>query len=139
MQLRIAAIVLAIACSVGRAQTARRPVVDAAAKARIDSTLQQFVRSGSIAGVSALIHEKGKEAYFGAFGMADRENNRPMSRDAIVQIFSMTKPITGVALMTLFEQGKFKLDDPLAKYLPEFANVRVYAGEDDGKPILQPP
>ena len=134
----IAALALIAASSVSHGQT-RNPIVTTLAKSRIDSTLQQFVKSGSVAGVSALIHEKGKEVYFGAFGMADRENNRPMTRDAIVQIFSMTKPITGVALMTLFEQGKFKLDDPLSKYLPEFGNVRVYAGEDDGKPILESP
>jgi len=72
--------------------------------------------------------------------MADREAHRPMTRDAIVQIYSMTKPITGVALMQLWEQGKFKLDDPLAKYLPEFANARVYAGTDaSGQPILEAP
>jgi CubicO group peptidase (beta-lactamase class C family) len=53
-----------------------------------------------------------------------------MQRNAIVQIYSMTKPITGVALMTLYEQGKFKLDDPLSKYLPEFADPKVYAGID---------
>ena len=62
-----------------------------------------------------------------------------MQRDAIVQIYSMTKPITGVALMTLYEQGKFKLDDPLAKYLPEFADPKVYAGTDpSGAPTLRP-
>jgi CubicO group peptidase (beta-lactamase class C family) len=53
-----------------------------------------------------------------------------MSRDTLVQIFSMTKPITGVALMTLYEAGKLQLDDPVSKYLPEFANLRVYAGMD---------
>ena len=51
-----------------------------------------------------------------------------MTRGTLVQIFSMTKPITGVALMTLYEKGKFQLDDPLARYLPEFAHLRVYAG-----------
>jgi CubicO group peptidase (beta-lactamase class C family) len=105
-------------------------VVDATAKTRIDSTLSALVTSGRLAGTSALVWEKGREVYFGAFGMADREAGRPMSRDAIAQIFSMTKPITGVALMTLWEQGKFQLDDPLAKYLPEFAAARVYAGND---------
>lgn len=93
-----------------------------------------------VAGVSALIYEKGREAYFNAFGMADREAARPMARNTIVQIFSMTKPITGVALMTLHEQGKFHLDDPLAKYAPEFANLRVYAGVDStGAPVLVAP
>ena len=90
--------------------------------------------------MSALIYEKGKEVYFGAFGFADREARRPMARDAIVQIFSMTKPIVGVALMTLYEQHKFQLDDPVAKYIPELANLRVYAGIDAaGAPKLEAP
>src|SRR6476620_11294170 len=112
------------------AATGSQRIVAPATKARIDSALRAYVASGRVAGASALVWEKGGEVYFGAFGMADREANRPMTRDVIAQIFSMTKPITGVALMQLYEQGKFKLDDPLAKYLPEFANVRVYAGGD---------
>ena len=115
-------------------------VVDGAARARIDSTLRAFVASGTVAGVSALIHEQGREVYFNAFGMADRERGRPMARDAIVQIFSMTKPVTGVALMTLVEQGKVALDDPLAKYLPELADLRVWSGTDAaGNPVLAAP
>ncbi|MEP6733798.1 MAG: serine hydrolase domain-containing protein [bacterium] len=115
-------------------------VVDAAARARIDSTLRHFVDAGTIAGAEALVYEKGAEVYYNAFGMADREAKRPMSRDVIVQIYSMTKPITGVALMTLYEQGKFQLDDPVSKYAPEFANMRVYAGADAaGTPILERP
>lgn len=116
------------------------PVIDAAATARIDSTLQSFVDAGSIAGVSALIYEEGEEVYFNAFGMSDREAGVPMARNTIVQIFSMTKPVTGVALMQLHEQGAFQLDDPLAQYAPEFADLQVYAGEDEaGAPILEPP
>ena len=114
-------------------------IVTSAARARIDSTLRAYVASGHIAGASALVWEKGREVYFGAFGMADREANRQMTRDVIAQLFSMTKPITGVALMQLYEQGKFRLDDPLAKYLPEFANVRVYAGDSAGAPQLEAP
>jgi CubicO group peptidase (beta-lactamase class C family) len=111
------------------ASPSQRVVTDAA-RARIDSTLRAYVASGRIAGASALVWEKGREVYFGAFGMADREANRPMTRDVIAQIFSMTKPVTGVALMQLYEQGKFRLDDPLAKYLPEFANAQVFGGTD---------
>jgi CubicO group peptidase (beta-lactamase class C family) len=113
------------------------PIVEPAA---IDNALKAMVDGKQIVGVSALVYERGKEAYFGAFGLADRENNQPMARDTIVQIFSMTKPITGVALMKLFERGKFQLDAPLANYLPEYANVQVYAGVDaNGQPKLEPP
>jgi CubicO group peptidase (beta-lactamase class C family) len=108
--------------------------------AAIDAALKGMVDGGKIVGVSALVYERGQEAYFGAFGFADRENNKPMTRDTVVQIFSMTKPVTGVALMKLYERGKFVLDAPLANYLPEYAAVRVYAGKDaNGQPKLEPP
>ncbi|PCJ98972.1 MAG: serine hydrolase [Flavobacteriaceae bacterium] len=113
-------------------------VVNESAVARIDSTLKSIVDSGNIAGVSALIFEKDKEVYYNAFGYADLEAKKPMDRNTIVQIYSMTKPITGTALMTLHEEGKFDLDDPLEKFAPEFANMKVYVGEDAaGKPILE--
>ncbi|HEV7607773.1 MAG TPA: serine hydrolase domain-containing protein [Steroidobacteraceae bacterium] len=113
------------------------PLVDPAA---IDSALKSMVDSKQVVGVSALVFERGSEAYFGAFGLADRENNKPMARDTIAQIFSMTKPVTGVALMQLYERGKFELDAPLAAYAPEFAEMRVYAGLDAaGQPKYEPP
>jgi len=109
-------------------------------KARIDRALAQMVSSGRAVGVSALVWKDGREVYFGTSGQADREAKRPMRRDALVQIYSMTKPVTGVALMQLWEQGKFGLDDPLALYLPEFGETRVFAGLDAaGKPILRAP
>lgn len=107
---------------------------------RIDAALREMVANDVAAGASALIYENGKEAYFGAFGFADREAKRPMARDTIVQIFSMTKPVTGVALMQFHEQGAFDLDDPVAKHLPEFAGVKVFEGEDEnGEPLLVDP
>ncbi|MEQ9439127.1 MAG: serine hydrolase domain-containing protein [Cyclobacteriaceae bacterium] len=115
-------------------------IINEAATARIDSTLQAYVDDSIVAGASALLYEQGEEVYFQTFGMADREANRPMDRNTIVQIFSMTKPITGVALMTLYEEGAFELDDPVSKYAPEFADMQVYAGEDaNGELILEPP
>lgn len=111
------------------AATAETLAIDTA---RIDAALKQMVDSGRAAGTSALIWQDGREVYFGTAGMADRKARRPMRRDTIVQIFSMTKPVTGVALMQLWEQGKFRLDDPLAKYLPEYTSMRVYVGKDAG-------
>lgn len=105
-------------------------------RATVDAALRGFIQGKSLVGVSALVYQDGHEAYFGAFGQADREAGRPMTRDTLVQIFSMTKPITGVAFMTLYEAGKFQLDDPLAKYLPEFDNMRVYAGIDAHGEVL---
>ena len=115
-------------------------IIDEAAVSRLDSTLSSYVDSGTIAGISALIYEKDKEVYYNAFGYADMENNSPMARNTIVQIFSMTKPITGTALMTLYDEHLFELDEPLAKYAPEFKDIKVYAGEDArGNPILETP
>src|SRR5688572_13570002 len=107
-------------------------------RAPIDTALQGFVDRGQIAGAEAIVFKDGHEAYYGAFGFADREAQRAMSRDALIQIYSMSKPVTGVALMQLHEQGLFELDDPLSKYLPEFAEMKVYVGEDaKGAPILE--
>jgi CubicO group peptidase (beta-lactamase class C family) len=115
-------------------------IIDDVAIASINESLGGFVENEKIAGVSALVFEDGKEVYFGAFGKADREADLPMERNTIVQIYSMTKPITGVALMTLYEEGKFNLDDPLEKYLPEFKGVKVCKEVDDkGDCILEDP
>lgn len=108
-------------------------------QARIDSTLRSVVRKGHVAGVSALIYEHDREVYYNAFGDADREAHQPMDRHTLVRIFSMTKPITGVALMQLYEQGLFQLDDSLAQYLPEYAHMQVCTGADEaGQPMLAP-
>ena len=126
----------ALAQSGPSASTAAQPLsVDTA---RIASALTRMVDSGRAAGVSVLIWKDGREAYFGTAGFADREAGRPMTRDTIAQIYSMTKPITGVALMQLWERGKFALDDPLSRYLPDFESMRVYAGKNAaGSPIYR--
>lgn len=112
------------------------PLVD---PKRVDAALENLVSEHGLVGVSGLVYEQGEEVYFGAHGYADREANRPMARDTMAYIYSMTKPITGVALMTLYEKGAFKLDDPLVKYAPEFADLKVYSGDDDnGEPIYEP-
>lgn len=127
-----------IACQAPK--TEETGVVTSKAKARIDSTLKAMVEAGKIAGVSALIVENNKEVYFNSFGYADREAQKPFDRNTLVRIYSMTKPVTGTALMQLYEKGLFQLDDPLSKYLPEYANVKVYKGKDaKGKMILAKP
>lgn len=143
MRIRLFALALALAPVMVPISVAAQPVASAPAltidRARIDAALKGMVDDGRAAGTSALIWQDGKEVYFGTAGMADRKAKRPMRRDTIAQIFSMTKPVTGVALMQLWEAGKFHLDDPLAKYLPEYAAMRVYAGKDAaGKPVYGP-
>ncbi|HNR74936.1 MAG TPA: serine hydrolase domain-containing protein, partial [Cyclobacteriaceae bacterium] len=135
--LLLSVLALAFACS--SRQEDQNLVVTEQAKARLDSTLKTLVDSGRIAGISALIFEKNKEVYFNAFGLADREANKAMDRNTRVRIYSMTKPITGVALMKLYEQGLFQLDDPISKYAPEFTNMNVVTGADaNGNPVLVP-
>jgi CubicO group peptidase (beta-lactamase class C family) len=115
------------------------PIVTSVVKDRLDATLKRFTDSGKTVGVSALIFEKGKEVYFNAFGFADREAKVPMDRNTIVRIFSMTKPVTGVALMSLYDKGAFQLDEPLSKYLPEYADMKVFSGVDSGGNVILKP
>jgi CubicO group peptidase (beta-lactamase class C family) len=125
---------LAVVCSTG---VAMAQTLDLDQK-RIADALSKMVDDGRAAGVSVLIWKDGSEAYFGTAGFADREGDRRMTRDTIAQIFSMTKPVTGVSLMQLWEQGKFGLDDPLSRYLPEFESMQVYAGKDAaGQPMYR--
>ncbi|HCZ36217.1 MAG TPA: serine hydrolase [Cytophagales bacterium] len=126
-----------MACGASEKKADENLIINDQAKARLDSTLNTLVSSGRIAGVSALIFEKNKEVYFNAVGYADREANKAMDRNTRVRIYSMTKPVTGVALMKLYEQGLFQLDDPISKYAPEFSDMKVVSGADaNGNPVL---
>jgi CubicO group peptidase (beta-lactamase class C family) len=108
--------------------------------ARIDRALRDMVAKERVAGASVLIWKDGRETYFRAVGYADREAKVPIRRDNLFQVFSMTKPVTGVGLMRLWEEGRFGLDEPIAKYLPEYAGVQVFKGMDaSGQPILKAP
>lgn len=94
---------------------------------RIDKLVQQYIDSGWIKGADAFIARNGKIVYYKAFGMADAEKKIPMKTDEIFRIASQTKAITSVAVMMLFEEGKFLLDDPISKYIPSFAHPKVLA------------
>ncbi len=98
---------------------------------RVTQAMQGFVDDGQLAGVITAAARDGKIVHFESVGYQDLEAGIPMSDDAIFRIYSMSKPITGVALMILYEEGKFKLSDPVEKYIPEFEDLQVYAGEDD--------
>ncbi|MBC7904131.1 MAG: beta-lactamase family protein [Gemmatimonadaceae bacterium] len=92
---------------------------------RIDRTIQEYIDKHWIAGAAAIIVKDGKIVYYKAFGYDDTETKTSLRKDAIFRIASQTKAITSVAAMMLFEEGKFLLDDPLSKYIPEFRNLRV--------------
>lgn len=92
---------------------------------RIDSMCIDAVSKNKVPGVVALVARNGKIVYHKAFGMADSESNRKMKKDDIFRIASQTKAITATAVMMLWEEGKFHLDDPISKYIPEFKNPVV--------------
>jgi len=91
----------------------------------IRKVLGAKVDAGEIPGYVALVARHGKVAYFDAYGVQNPNTKKPMARDAIFRIYSMTKPITSVAAMILVEEGKIKLSDPVSMYLPELANLTV--------------
>ena len=93
--------------------------------ALIDSMCEDAVSESQIPGVVALVARNGKIVYHKAFGMADNETGRILKRDDIFRIASQTKAITSTAVMMLWEEGKFKLDDPISKYIPEFKDAQV--------------
>ena len=106
---------------------------------RITQWLSAESTKGTIPGAVTLIVRDGKVAYFETVGVVDPETKAPMTKDAIFRIYSMTKPITSVAIMMLLEQGKIMLEDPVAKYIPAFkdAKVGVESKGEDGKPKLE--
>lgn len=93
--------------------------------ARIDAMLQKAVAEGQVPGAVALVARNGKIVYHKAFGMADNQTGRPLRPDDIFRIASQTKAITSTAVMMLWEEGRFQLDDPISKYIPEFKNPQV--------------
>ncbi len=106
---------------------------------RLNGAMQGLVDDGLLAGITTMISRHGKIAHFGTFGHQNLEDGVEMSEDTIFRIYSMTKPITGVALMILYEEGKFRLSDPVHRYIPEFEGL-VVAKEDgpNGQPITEP-
>ena len=92
---------------------------------RLSGAMQGLVDDGKLAGIVTMLSRHGKVAHFETFGHQDVASSTPMAKDSIFRIYSMSKPITGAALMTLYEEGKFRLSDPLVKYIPEFAGLMV--------------
>jgi CubicO group peptidase (beta-lactamase class C family) len=108
--------------------------------ARLDAALQADVTAGKVPGIVVAVARRGKVVYQKAFGVASRETREPLRTNAMFRLYSMTKPVASVALLSLYEQAKFRLTDPLDRYLPQFANVKVYKGTDgSGKAILAAP
>jgi CubicO group peptidase (beta-lactamase class C family) len=103
-------------------------------KARVE--LEARIASGSIAGGAHMVVRNGKVIYFHVAGVDDLDDRTPLEADSIMRIYSMTKPIVSVAAMTLWERGKFELDDPVAKFIPAFENVRVLVEQGDSDALV---
>lgn len=99
--------------------------MSAARLERLDRVMQGYVDRREVAGVVSLVARRGKVVHFSTFGNRDAEAGAPMGHDTIFRIASMTKPVASVALMMLYEEGHFQLRDPIAKWLPEFADMQV--------------
>src|SRR5215211_1383671 len=98
--------------------------------AAIDASLRAAVERKDVPGVVALVTDRQRVLYQGAFGVADVATGRALTTDALFRIASMTKPVTSLAAMQLIEQGRFGLDDPVEKYLPEFAGLKIFESFD---------
>ncbi len=105
---------------------------------RLNAAMQHYVDENKLAGIVTMVARRGEVVHFEEFGMMDREANKPMHHDTIFRIYSMTKPIVTVALMMLYEEGRFHLDDPASKYISEFKDLKIYQEGDDGPHLVEP-
>jgi CubicO group peptidase (beta-lactamase class C family) len=104
--------------------------------ARIKPKMQAYVDSGNFSGIATLIARRGQIIHFEHSGVRDKATGAPVDSSTIFRIYSMTKPIVCTALMTLYEEARFQLFDPIAKYIPALAKVKVWSGE--AKPLADP-
>lgn len=105
---------------------------------RVDAWMRRYVETGRLAGLSVAVMRGGKTAFFRAHGQADLARSRPFTADTILRIYSMTKPLTSLAVLMLYEEGRFQLDDPVSRFLPEFAEMRVMTGGNRAKLETEP-
>ena len=108
---------------------------------RIHDTMQRHIDAHDISGAVTLVARKGQIAWFHAQGLMDIEANKPMQKDAIFRVFSMSKPVCGVAILMLLEEGKVRLNDPVSKFIPEFKGSKVAVVQDRpaNAPASDPP
>jgi CubicO group peptidase (beta-lactamase class C family) len=105
---------------------------------RIDRNLARYVDDGRLAGWLVTVSRGGRLAHVSCYGARDRESGLPVEPDTLWRIYSMTKPVTSVAAMMLYEEGALELTDPVSKFIPSFAHMRVFTGGSDVKPVTIP-
>src|SRR5438045_571675 len=111
---------------------------DAGRLARIDRHFQRYVDDGRLPGWLLVVARQGQVAHIAHYGQRDMEAGLPIEVDTLFRIYSMTKPITSVAAMMLYEEGAFELKDPVACFIPAFDDVRVYRGGSALAPVTEP-
>ena len=97
---------------------------------RLHALMQQAVDQKQFAGIVTILARHGKVVDYRTYGVRDMASGAPMTKDTIFRDYSMTKPVTGVAMMILYEQGKWLPSDPISKFIPEFAHLKVFKGVD---------
>jgi CubicO group peptidase (beta-lactamase class C family) len=112
--------------------------LDAARLRRIDEHFARYVDDGRLPGWLVLVSRSGRIAHLSTYGQRDIEAGLPVQPDTLFRIYSMTKPVTSVAAMMLYEQGAFQLTDPISQYLPEFADMHVFVKGTAAKPVTVP-
>lgn len=112
--------------------------LDSSRLLRLNSYLERYVDDGRLPGFHVVVSRRGKVAYQHLYGKRDIESSLPIASDTMYRIYSMTKPITSVALMMLVEEGKLLLTDPVSAFIPSFATTRVWRGGSVLKPITEP-
>ena len=105
---------------------------------RVHDAMQRHVDAKDVSGVVTLVARKGRIAYFEAQGLIDIESKKPMPKDGIFRLASMSKPITGAAVLMLVEEGKIRLNDPVSRFIPEFKNLNKVAVPKPGAPGAPP-
>ena len=130
-RIALAIALLILAAGVGRPGLGRAeppaavPGFSGAKLQHVGDYIRREIAAGTMPGAVVLIQQHGRPVYFESFGVRDVESRRPMTPDTIFRLYSMSKPITSVAAMMLVEDGRLALDDPLAKYIPAFADAKV--------------
>ncbi|MEY4761126.1 MAG: hypothetical protein RLZZ200_982, partial [Pseudomonadota bacterium] len=131
MRIHIGFQAAALSCLVAALAQAAGPAhFTKAGLAMVESQTHALVDRGAAAGIVTLVLQEGKPVFRDAYGFADAERKSPMRVDSVMAIASMTKPVTGVAMMMLFEEGKWQLDDPVAKHVPQLRDLKVLAADD---------
>ncbi len=135
-------VILAVSAAAAREIPSVEPEKEGFSKERLGRLVARthsYVDSGGAAGIITLVARHGRMVHFDVYGKADIEAGTPLRADSLFRMYSMTKPITSAALLMLYEEGRFQLDDPLEKYFPEFKDLKVYVSGSGDRIQLEPP